>query len=303
MMALQRASDQPPSGPPVASGMEEGGPPMEDPSFILESMASALEQIAQAMPESAQRLNTAIEILRSVSASKPPQSVPTSVPLPNVLGSNVARLNAIPEAIGRVIPEPFSEFESKRRASQFDSDYFNGGKRIGGYVKEGYKDFDSNEIAAANVLRMRPNSILELGCGRGYTLKRFQDADCPSMGIEISKYAWMTRVADAIKNQDVCSPWGLGNGSVDLCFSLNLLEHIPEQHLQLVCEEMMRVCKRGLHGVSFTEPENDQTVCTIRPKDWWIERFASYAPGFPVQIVDANELKTGQLPQEYMYGV
>ena len=74
MMALQRASDQPPSGPPVASGMEEGGPPMEDPSFILESMASALEQIAQAMPESAQQLNTAIEILRSVSASKPPQS-------------------------------------------------------------------------------------------------------------------------------------------------------------------------------------------------------------------------------------
>lgn len=42
--------------------------------------------------------------------------------------------------------------------------------------------------------------------------------------------------------------------------------------------------------------------CTLKPKKWWQEQFAQHAPGWPVEILDKEELERGAVPQEVLTG-
>ncbi len=200
----------------------------------------------------------------------------------------------------------------------FDKVYFNGGTKVGGYANEGYRDFPVHELTARHVLYRQPKSALELGCARGYILKRLQDAGISAVGMEVSKHCYMTRVADGIAHLDICkTPWPrlpmeydkptAPDGTdlrFDLCFSIATLEHIPEEHLPAVIKEMVRTCKRGLHGIDFGGKDDgfDQTHCTLRPRQWWIAKFKQHAPGWQVEIVDKEELEQGSFPKEVLEG-
>ncbi len=218
---------------------------------------------------------------------------------------------------------PLLEFmTTEGRASLFDKQYFNGGQKVGGYSREGYWDFPVHEITTKHVLDRKPESVLEIGCGRGYVLKRLQDAGVTAVGMEISKHCQMTRACEGIWQKDLCNvPWGrisvpslwpasIGTGNVstspvvDLCFSIATLEHVPETHLPEVIVEMVRTCKRGLHGIDFGEQDTgfDKTHCSLHTKEWWLNLFEKHAPGWPVEIVDKEELERGEFPQDVLEG-
>lgn len=192
------------------------------------------------------------------------------------------------------------------RASLFDKDYFNGGKKVGGYAREGLWDFPCHYHTAKHILERKPTSVLELGCGRGYVLKRLEDAGIPVLGLEISKHCYLTRAVENILNCDLCvTPWvSPPPHDFDLCYSVATLEHIPERYLPAVIEEMVKTSKRGLHGVDFGHHDDgfDKTHVTLRPRDWWVDLFAKHAPGYPVEIVDKEELEKGEFPREYLEG-
>ncbi len=182
------------------------------------------------------------------------------------------------------------------RQKVFNKDYFNGGAKHGGYAREGMWDFPVHEITARHILHRKPESVLEIGCARGYILKRLQDAGVLAKGIEISKHCFMTRAAGSILNADFCTlkEWG-GEKHADLCFSIATLEHVPEEHIPDVIREMARTCKRGLHGIDFGERDDgfDKTHCTLKPRIWWQEAFNTYAPDWPVEVLDKEELEQG----------
>lgn len=202
------------------------------------------------------------------------------------------------------------------RESLFDKEYFNGGGKVGGYAREGYRDFPAHEITARHVLSRKPSSVLELGAARGYILKRIQDTGIPAVGLEISKHCHMTRVCEGVYQADLCkTPWRLPESmafhasmglipSYDFCYSVATMEHIPEQFIPAVIREMARTCKRGLHGIDFGESDDgfDQTHCTLKDREWWLKQFRMHAPGWPVEIVDKEELERGQFPAEVMAG-
>jgi predicted SAM-dependent methyltransferase/intein/homing endonuclease len=147
-------------------------------------------------------------------------------------------------------------------------------------------------------------------CARGYVLKRIQDAGIPAEGLEISKHCWMTRVANGIHNCDLCeTPWPVEGkslfapeGKFDLCFSVAVLEHVPEEHLPAVIGEMERTCKRGLHGVDFGQHDDgfDKTHVTLKDKAWWIAKFAEHAPDWKVEVVNKELLEQGPFPHEVL---
>lgn len=203
----------------------------------------------------------------------------------------------------------------------FDKYYFNGGSRVGGYANEGYRDFGvPHECTFRHVMALKPESVLELGCGRGYVGKRLEDAGVHYMGLEISRHCWMTRVCDPIKVHDLCkTPWpirsgdavaigdGAGDGVFDLNFSIATLEHVPEERVPEVIREMIHHCRRGFHGIDFGAKDDgfDKTHCTLRPKEWWEAQFREHAPGWPVEIVDKELLEIlppfhpGHVPPEW----
>jgi predicted SAM-dependent methyltransferase len=210
-----------------------------------------------------------------------------------------------------------TQFRSKEREippeQLFDREYFDGGGKVGGYARDrfgaAYQDFPVHEITFKHVMARRPESVLELGCARGYIVKRLQDAGVRASGLEVSRHCYLTRAATRIHQGDLCQPpWKVEllttDPSYDLCFSIAVLEHVPETVLPDVIKEMARTCKRGLHGIDFGGKDDgfDKTHICLRPKIWWVEQFARHAPGWPVEIVDKEELEKGEFPPEVLAG-
>jgi predicted SAM-dependent methyltransferase len=163
----------------------------------------------------------------------------------------------------------------EERKELFDAHYFNGGGKVGGYAYEGYWDYPVHWITFNKLMDLKPESVLEIGAARGYIVKRFEAAGIPAKGMEISKHCHLTRVTDSVVEWDICqTPWPFEDGQFDLCYSIAVMEHIPEEHLPKIIEEMKRVSKRGLHGIDFGENDDgfDKTHCTLRTKQWWDER-------------------------------
>lgn len=175
----------------------------------------------------------------------------------------------------------------------YDKHYFHGGGKVGGYAGEGYRDFSEHWNTYARVMQHAPKSVLELGCGRGYVIKRVADYGSVAVrGLEISEHCQLTRATDEVVLCDVTrGPWPVADREFDLCLSVAFLEHIPEDRLPALFAEMSRTCRRGLHGIDVHEGDNfDQTHCTIRPIEWWRARLP---PGH--EAVDKEDLEAGGL--------
>lgn len=188
----------------------------------------------------------------------------------------------------------------------FDKSYFNGGKKMGGYFNEGYRDFPLHQVIFQNLMRLRPSSVLELGCARGYVLKRFQDqAGIRANGLDVSKHCHMTRVCNGIIEHDVTNfPWPWKNEEFDLCYSVSLLEHIPEHLLPDVLKEMVRVSKRCAHAVNTTTDGLDKTKVTIHDIDWWNAFFTKHIPErdrkdlpYMWDVMNVAEINRGDFPK------
>lgn len=176
------------------------------------------------------------------------------------------------------------------RQEMFDKHYFHGGQKVGGYAHEGYRDFNEHWVTYQKILDLEPKNVLELGCARGFILKRLNDTGIPTTGLEISKHCFLTRCIDNIITHDICqTPWPIAEKSIDLCFSVAVLEHIPEEFLPNIIKELERVSIRGIHGIDFGQNDDgfDQTHCTLRPQEWWQQRMPASQ-----MVVDKESLES-----------
>ena len=243
-----------------------------------------------------------------------------SSPLPNLTGPNPTLPNQTSPNLtkpdltrpNRTGPD-VTGLGQYTREELFDKDYFNGGKRFGGYAREGYRDFPAHEITFRHLMIRRPESVLEIGCARGYILKRLQDVGIRVTGLEVSKHCFLTRAVEDVFLHDICQfPWPIPDNSYDLCFSIATMEHIPEEFLPGVLGEMKRICKRGLHGIDFGEKDDgfDKTHCTLKSREWWLTKFSGhFGYGLPVlggqlvhEILNKEELEQGKFPEEVLKG-
>jgi len=150
-------------------------------------------------------------------------------------------------------------------------------------------------------MKRNPESVLDVGCARGYIVKKLEDKGIKAIGMDISPHCWHTRATDSFILHDATKiPWPFGDKEFDLCVSAAVLEHIPEEKVDVVIREMARVSKRGLHGISFTIKPNDidktHLTGTIKPREWWEEKFKEVTPSFPVEILDKEETEAGAIP-------
>lgn len=174
------------------------------------------------------------------------------------------------------------------RASLYSKHYFHGGAN-GGY--DVYRDFPNNWHTYQQILNRKPESVLDLGCARGYVIKRLQDVGVRACGMDISRHAWLTRVCDGVIQFDICeTPWPWKNQEFDLCFSKELFELIPQEHIPAIVSEMERVSKRGLHGITLAKVPD-------KPKEWWTAQFPKGH-----EVVPKEDLEQGGFPAEIVHG-
>ncbi len=197
-----------------------------------------------------------------------------------------------------VLDERTKEALRAYRASLFDRAYFDGGNSFGGY--QSYRDFPCHETTARAVLARRPENVLELGCARGYVIKRLHDSGVPAAGWDVSRHAVLTRAAHSVNHADALDPecWtNLAERQVDLCFSIGFLDRVPEALLDDLIGCLRKYTRRGLHGIDAgLDNSGDKTRCTFKPLDWWRSKLPEGH-----EVVNKDELE-GPPPESYLRG-
>lgn len=190
------------------------------------------------------------------------------------------------------------DLTSEQRAKLFDRNYFDKypGSRLGFYW-----DMPHHQVTFQKVMEKKPESVLELGSGRGYILKRLEDVGIKTLGIDISKHCNLTKVSSRVFEYDATKgiPFVELDNSYDICFTNSFLEYVPEELLPIVIKEMERICKRGMHGINFVNQVQypDVMQCTLRTKEWWQNILPKDHEVYSVQ-----ELEQGQLTDDYLNG-
>jgi len=211
----------------------------------------------------------------------------------------------------KIYPHPVSStdfiLEAYKIDEVFERQYFEDGTI--GYVD--YRDFATHYATASIIMAGEPTSVLDVGCGRGYIVRILENKGINAWGMDISKHCWHTRATSRFILWDSTKiPWPLdgidqshpySNKSFDLCFSINFLEHIPENKLDDVIREMVRVSNRGLHGIHMADSpyeeldeDVDITHHSLHEKQWWIDKFKTIAPDYQVIIEHPRTLEYQQ---------
>lgn len=214
------------------------------------------------------------------------------------LGTDMV-IEAMKDTPKEASPATASVWTTAQRKEAYNRFYFDGGRGpVGGYSREGYRDFPCHWTTFRNILERKPESVLEIGCARGYIVKRLQDAGIPAAGIEVSRHCILTRACDPVVEWDITeTPWPFKDKEFDLSFSTAVLEHIPKHHVTSVLKEIARVSKRGLHGIDFGDHDDgfDRTHCTLEEKEWWVSQCQTVDPAFDWGVVDKESLEEGPI--------
>lgn len=178
----------------------------------------------------------------------------------------------------------------EKQGDEYGVDYF-----YGVYTGTGYRDFPAHQKTVEEILKRNPESVLDVGGARGYVVKHLEACGVKAVCLDVSKHCFHTRATKSFIRADATEPLPFKDGEFDLAFSCAFLEHIPESKVPDVIRELARVSRRGLHGITFTVTDVDvdhtHLSGTIRPREWWLEQFEKYAPGYPVEVVDKEELE------------
>lgn len=128
---------------------------------------------------------------------------------------------------------------------------------------------------AANLLDFK--SVLDVGCGNGFSVSEFIKRGYEAKGTDISKYVVEHPIPELHgKHVLVTAPASalpFSDNSFDLVFCTDVMEHIPEKEVKPSIREMARVARRHLFfTISIHESSSHNTLeyhTTLRPRSWW----------------------------------
>lgn len=222
----------------------------------------------------------------------------------------------------KTLPHPVSTTDMVIEAYKIDEIFERSYFEDGTYGYKDYRDFATHHSTARIIMDAKPNSVLDIGAGRGYIARILENQGIKATAMDISKHCWHTRVTDDFILWDAMNvPWmrQIPNGGQqeiddkahDLAFSINFLEHIPYDKIDDVIRESIRVSKAGLHGIHFSEspfPEKDEdrdiTHIILESEQWWQDKFKSTDPDYTVILKHPRLLEyehPGQQPQPVSY--
>jgi SAM-dependent methyltransferase len=166
-------------------------------------------------------------------------------------------------AMGDGLPELNSAYYNK--------DYFDGGKGYFLYEDAGH----FRDTAEWLVREFQPQTVLEIGCAKGFLVKALRDLGVKAYGCDISEYA-LNEAPEDVKDYlyliDITDPNPVTLPKFDLVVSFDTFEHLPEEKLANVFAFLRSVGHRYYIKVATPETpdwQHDPTHITIQPLEFW----------------------------------
>lgn len=122
---------------------------------------------------------------------------------------------------------------------------------------------------------LKPQSILDIGCGTNLFCKQTVGYLCPCTGLDFAG-------SDKDIYGDLCSELGFfNNKQFDLVTCFDTLEHLLPSCVETAISEMHRISNRFLFQIDYNK-ESKLSVFgsplhqTVKPKRWWHKRIGEY---------------------------
>ena len=169
----------------------------------------------------------------------------------------------------------------------YDEDYFERGLETGKSFYQNYRWVP--ELTIPMVMSMidylgikRGQTVIDLGCAKGYVVKALRWLGRESWGVDISRYA-IKNVDESVRRfcflKEHGIPLWLLPKTADFCIAKDVFEHIPKDDLPETLEwvdahELFAVIPLGNERGYYAPANNmDKTHVTCKDKVWWTETF------------------------------
>lgn len=184
----------------------------------------------------------------------------------------------------------------EKKGTYYDREYFenpNLSGYIDGYQYEIYKAYFDN-IAKFIVEKFQPESVLDIGCAKGYLVKSFLDLGINAYGVDISAYAINNSLPEVRSRLKLCDieqeKLPFNDDSFDVVIMTEVIEHLKK--IDFAMEEIKRVLKQnGIVYLTTPTPKeaimlpnhSDPTHINVHDADFWREFFKEC--GFDCEIL------------------
>ncbi len=178
--------------------------------------------------------------------------------------------------------------DTLKKAKEFGFDYFDGQRKmgLGGYYYDPKFFTNVVEDFAKYYQLNEKNSILDIGCAKGFMLHDFslRVPGVKVVGLDISEYC----LKNAISTMSPYLVWGccsklpFENESFDLIISLSTIHNLPLNGVEKALKEIVRVTKKNafirVNGYSNDEERKrlfgwNLVADTILHQEEWLELF------------------------------
>ena len=141
----------------------------------------------------------------------------------------------------------------------------------------------------------KPDSVLDLGCGRGPYLYFWNWFVNDIKGIDISHFAVDNSfIPNKISQGDVCDETIYKE--TDLITAIDILEHLDDEQLDKALSNISKYGKKFLFSIPFEGDPNlllDNTHKQFHTKEWWISKIAGF--GIIIEETPTNWLFREQI--------
>lgn len=179
--------------------------------------------------------------------------------------------------------EYFSNIKDFQVSQDFyGRDYFEGSKQL---TDTGYDNYADGDWAYRLALFARdffaPASLIDVGCARGYVVRRLREWGVPAFGTDYSAYALKSAPPELkpLLTQADATALPFRDRSIDMLMCIETLEHLYPDAVPLAARELARVAKRwlllsiptfgvdegGAVGIPIVDPEHRADAEANRP--------------------------------------
>ena len=188
------------------------------------------------------------------------------------------------------------------KVTEYTKDYYDEHKDAGlDYLGHGYWQEEYAKMVTEACKTPREGFVVDAGCACGSILKGFQKLNMRVLGVDLNEYMighGRTHFGFYV-NELHCgsiSDTPALTESVDLVHTAQVLEHIPEEHMDAILQEFSRIIKKTgrvficLDAVKDGETKEmymgDPTHLSIFPTDYWTKLFAKHGFAFDREAYD-----------------
>ena len=188
------------------------------------------------------------------------------------------------------------------KVTEYTKDYYDEHKDAGlDYIGHGYWQEEYAKMVTEACKTPREGFVVDAGCACGSILKGFQKLNMRVLGVDLNEYMighGRTHFGFYV-NELHCgsiSDTPALTESVDLVHTAQVLEHIPEEHMDAILQEFSRIIKKTgrvficLDAVKDGETKEmymgDPTHLSIFPTDYWTKLFAKHGFAFDREAYD-----------------